>query len=143
MIEEFQCPGCVCGSNTKCGNFRKESWGNGFRCVNHVPGTTLFPGGRIFLGMPKGFNKVGPRYQEGEATPPIVLFSSPEDMPMYDFLNVPVWGLEQDGYLFLRVYSPRINFGMIHVCKDATLNDIKGPAGCVPFDIRDDLEDID
>ncbi len=57
MVEKFQCPGCVSGSNTKCGSFKLEE-PYGFHCSGHVPGTTFMPGGRIFLGLPKGFDKL-------------------------------------------------------------------------------------
>ena len=26
MVEEFQCPGCVCGSDTKCGTFQENTF---------------------------------------------------------------------------------------------------------------------
>ncbi len=64
MIEEFQCPGCVAGSDTNCEEFKVEEENKieeerTFKCVNHCPGTRILGLGRIYLGMPKGFNRVG------------------------------------------------------------------------------------
>ena len=54
-VQEYQCPGCVVGSDTDC--YEK---GNNSECGKHVAGTIMHPGGRIYLGMPKGFNRQGP-----------------------------------------------------------------------------------
>ena len=56
FIEEYQCPGCVCESDTNCYKSESES----LECTKHVAGTMAFPMiGSFFLGMPKGFNRLG------------------------------------------------------------------------------------
>jgi hypothetical protein len=55
-IEEYQCSGCMTGSNTEC----FEPCSTGIGCGKHYAGTMIFPGiGKIFLGLPKGFNRLG------------------------------------------------------------------------------------
>lgn len=59
MVEQFQCPGCVVGRDTKCGSFDPDV-GYGFFCKGQVLGTALgSPNNKIALGLPKGFNKPG------------------------------------------------------------------------------------
>jgi hypothetical protein len=140
MIEQFQCSGCVCGSNVSCGKFQFKTHSAGdFYCSNQVAGTTLMPGGKIYLGMPKGFNKVGDISNDynNKRTTNIRLYE--EFKQPYDFLNVPVWALEQDGYLFIRVFSPRVNISNIDVIKNGILWDICPKA----IDMSDKLEEID
>lgn len=115
LIEEFQCPGCVSGHNTKCGSFKLDKPMPGaFRCGAHVPGTMMFPGGAVAIGLPRGFNKVG----VGKMS---IRFYDKGAPPIYDNLNVPVWAMEVDGYLFVRVYSPRINATYVDVIEGATI----------------------
>lgn len=133
MIEEFQCSGCTCGSDTKCGSFSLQENDGGFRCGGWVPGTIIVPGGRVCLGLPTGFNKTGPIVmdyisQGGYLT----LYESPEalgDNPVsetnifageYNKLNLPVWAMEKDGYLFVRVISPRKCLPRVQVIKGGT-----------------------
>lgn len=114
FIEEFQCPGCICGSDTKCGRFRLEEEEGFFRCGGHVPGTYIqgVRSGLVALGLPKGFNRVGPS-EEGQTTK-IRIF--PKDgKPKWDRANVPVWTMEQDGFLFARVFSPRIDVTFVDI----------------------------
>src|SRR5579859_4241236 len=60
-VEEYQCPGCTVGHNTSC--FERNEYGSG--CGKHSAGTFISFVGRIYLGMPKGFNRLG----KGEECP--------------------------------------------------------------------------
>lgn len=60
LVEKFQCPGCLLGHDRTCGEFKLYT-PPGTRssvCIGHVAGTMFFPGGAVYLGLPKGFNKV-------------------------------------------------------------------------------------
>ncbi len=124
MIEEFQCPGCTLGMDVECGSCKFEDMGDiGFRCEKHSAGTFFAGMGKLALGMPKGFNFVGTirtgfeTIGDGDdrSTNIRLLLQSPKDS--YDNLNVPVWAMEKDGYLFVRVMSPRINYTFVDVIK--------------------------
>ena len=52
-IEEYQCSGCVAGSDVSC--FEINSNG-GVGCGKHHAGTMATGVGNFFLGMPRGFN---------------------------------------------------------------------------------------
>jgi len=105
-IEEYQCPGCVVGGDISC--YEK---GDSLECDKHVSGTTMIPIGRIFLGMPKGFNRHGP--VEGMS---IDIFKTFSDGWGYTKLNIPVWKyLDNNGNTLVRGISPRINAPFIHV----------------------------
>jgi len=120
MVEKFQCPGCANGSNTKCGyydyNTRKQ------QCVAHTCGTYFGVNNPIALGMPKGFHKPG-FHANGKAKNKIDLSLHKKGYdPEYDHLNVPVWAMEEDGFLFVRVFSPRINITWIDVIEGGSLD---------------------
>lgn len=124
MVENFQCPGCTCGSIRDCGVFKlKKVEGpmtGGFFCESHSAGTFLGSIGRIALGLPKGFNRYGAPYK-GK---PVIMGEISGAMtirlwlkgtkPAWDKFNVPVWKAlgqteSEKGYLFVRTYTPRIN----------------------------------
>lgn len=123
MVERFQCPGCVCGSDAACGKF---NWDPGWqRCTSHVLGTMIGLGNKVALGLPKGFNKPG--FDISIAEP--VAFSrmlirlwNDGTIPHWDHLNVPVWAMESgDGYLFVRTFMPRVNMAYVDVIEGGTL----------------------
>jgi hypothetical protein len=119
MTEKFQCPGCVCGSSTDDGCFKEEDYNLG--CGAHVPGTTVYPVvGNINLGLPKGFNRNGPIDKRMQHSI-IRLF---ETIPDYDRFNIPIWAMEQDDYLFVRVYLPRANTTFVDVIKDGKITSL-------------------
>ncbi len=133
MVEKFLCPGCVVGSDTKCGRYKAPDDYHG--CLSHCLGTRIMPGiGLIALGMPKGFNRAWKFNEEGnkmlEAHHPVIqLYPAPEKPQTFDWLNVPVWALEHEGFLFVRCMRPRISvvFDMIveggkaaEICPQAT-----------------------
>ena len=129
-VEGYQCPGCVGGSDISC---YKKSEQNDLSCSKHCAGTTLLPFvGRIFLGMPKGFNRLG-RVDDMK----ISIFEKPEDFE-FNHLNVPVWKLlDKNGNTFVRGLSPRINNPFIHIYLGDYMKDID----CI--DIEPYLKDMD
>lgn len=116
MIEELQCPGCTLGSDRHCGSFEEE---NGvpnayFKCRNHSAGTRLLGVGKILLGFPRGFNRIG---ETDTAANVVKLFEKTEDCwgtNANDSFDFPVWKAKHDGRIFLRVISPRIGRVQIH-----------------------------
>jgi hypothetical protein len=117
LVEKFQCPGCVCGMNTDCGEYNYDH--REMRCVSHICGTQLGLGNVIALGMPKGFNKTGFREQSRNKID-IRLWRKGTN-PEWDRLNVPVWAMEKDGFLFVRTFAPRINMSWVDVIECGTL----------------------
>jgi hypothetical protein len=99
MVERFQCPGCLHGPTpSDCDKFKLGESG----CDGHVAGTFISSLGRIALGLPKGFNRFGARDELS-----VRLFA--EGTPLWDHLNVPVWKMHVEGFLFVRTYLPRVN----------------------------------
>lgn len=113
MIEQFQCPGCVNGlSPDTCGQYAPDV-AYGARCVNHVLGTTITAAIAFALGLPKGFNR---STLDFSGPPPVtrnhnrieIRLWQAGDAPLWNDYNVPVWAMEQDGFLFVRTLSPRV-----------------------------------
>lgn len=106
-VEEYQCPGCVCGHDTTC--YQEKSGSEA--CGKHVAGTMIMGLGQIFLGMPKGFNRVGP--SEGMK---INIFRELKDGWGFDFLNVPVWKFKDEhGNTLVRGIQPRTSSPFLHI----------------------------
>ena len=128
MIEKFQCPGCTLGGDTDCGTLKFEELGYGmFRCSAHSAGTILMGAGKIALGLPKGFNKVGAlsnSLTHRDFSTNIRLVFNPEVFPRFDRINIPVWAMEEKGYLFIRTYCPRINYGYVDVIKGGKIEEL-------------------
>jgi hypothetical protein len=126
-ILEYQCPGCTNGPSLSC----VTECDKGIGCGSHCSGTTIIPLGSVFLGMPKGFNRVGSAEKM-----PLHIFASYDDFCKdwgrntvngyaegYDMWNVPVWKfLDQHGNTLVRGLSPRTNGTFLHVilgdCRD-------------------------
>jgi len=128
MIEKFQCPGCVCGADTKCEAFKLQTRYDGaFFCENHVLGTTIWPSvGSIALGLPKGFNRAGfypfaENITEKHNRMYISLYKE-GNKPNWDKLNVPVWALVKDDFLFVRTFCPRVNVSTVEVIENGSLD---------------------
>ena len=114
-VEEYQCPGCLCGSGVE-GCYRKSTI-SGSGCGKHTAGTHIMPGGTIYLGMPIGFCRIGPIDQ---SVCPMLVFTTPEEFNEewtgYDVFNIPVWKhLNENGHTLVRGLSPRNNMPFIHV----------------------------
>jgi len=101
VIGDIQCPGCTCGTSPvqDCERFEPHT-GYGFKCLAHSAGTMMFPGGYVYLGLPKGFNRVGAFRVKGDdkTSSNIRLWVYP-DCPEWNRWNVPVWAMFRDGYL--------------------------------------------
>lgn len=132
MVNRFQCPGCVCGSNTQCGKFKFDP--TEMRCVSHVLGTYIMPSGNIALGLPKGFCKPG---WESDGSRTLNKMSlrlwAKGTNPAWDNFNVAVWALEKDGHLFVRTHAPRINFSWVDVIEGGTLELVPSAINVEPF----------
>lgn len=127
-VEEYQCSGCVWGSNIDC--YKK---GSNLECVKHVAGTRVSNIGRIFLGMPTGFNRFG-AYEDFD----LQIFESFEKKEwVYNLWNIPSWKwLSKDGHTFVRGLCPRVNQPFLHViledcvdkidCYEITASDLDG-----------------
>lgn len=133
LVEKFLCPGCTCGSDSKCGSYNPVAVDGNLMCGGHCPGTLVVPGGKIALGLPKGFNKVG------QAEKSNIRLWSVGTKPDWDRLNVPVWAMEKDGFLFVRTYCPRINVGWVDVIEGGKKEDC--PAGVI--DVGSFKDEID
>jgi len=106
-VQEYQCPGCVNGPYPDCYKTNEN-----LACDAHCAGTMIAPGiGLIFLGLPKGFNRLG---VSGKSK--IYLFESPEKGWEYNKFNVPVWRhLDKHGNTLVRGMCPRLNDPWIHI----------------------------
>jgi len=130
MIKKFQCPGC----SLDCSNIEiKESGKEMFRCESHSAGTILGGVGKIYLGMPKGFDKVGAiKNNLDEETTTNIRFHSEKDYSFFDKFNLPICAREVDGYLFIRTFCWRINRSYIDVIKGGNLSFL--PSGVLVLD---------
>jgi len=121
-IEEYQCPGCICGSDLKCGSYKNADVGQG--CGGHVAGTIISRIGTIFLGLFTGFNRLGP-----DNKMPLTIFETQkqqEEMFSYDMFNIPAWKYRnEEGHIFVRGLSPRINHPFLHVILKGNFESIK------------------
>ena len=117
-VKEYQCPGCMKGSFEQCFNQKSGSIG----CSNHCPGTIMIPSGKLFLGMPKGFMRLGS--VEGMPLDLYASFKQKDNVyGTYDKWNVPTWKhLDEHGNTLVRGHSPRTNATFTHVilgdCRD-------------------------
>ena len=138
-IEEYQCPGCVIGGNTDCGKFTKSEISS---CESHVPGTVISGIGTVYLGMPRGLDRLGV-FRLDKTSLKIEIYTKKEFSKLhgsYDKFNVPVWRYKNKrDHIFVRGYMPRVNKPFLHIHLDKTVFNI------IPcFKITDkDLEKMD
>lgn len=121
IIKEYQCCGCISGPYPAC--FVVSDIGHG--CGEHYSGTTACPFvGKIFLGLPKGFDRIG--YQKDMK---LYIFENQKEQEKiwnYDKFNVPVWKYQNEkGHIFVRGYIPRLNQGFIHIILEGDFDKIK------------------
>lgn len=109
-VEEYQCPGCVCGMDISCYKPSED-----IACERHVAGTMIYPIiGSVFLGMPKGFNRLGRPY-EGKLFN-LNIFDNFNDGWDYDMFNVPAWKhKDKHGNTIVRGLNPRFNRPFLHI----------------------------
>lgn len=126
-IKEYQCSGCVGGPFPEC--YKTEAKYS-ITCRGHVAGTGVSYIGRIFLGMPKGFNRLG-RAEHTE----LYIHEKMDEEVRFDKFNVPVWKyLDKNGNTLVRGLRPRINDPFVAVilgnhldeidCREITQDDI-------------------
>lgn len=113
-VVEYQCAGCVNGPYDEC--FLKSD--NSLSCDKHTAGTMMLSLGCLFLGMPKGFDRIGTC--KGTR---IDIFETFEDGRGFDKFNVPVWKhIDTHGNTIVRGMHPRLNLPFIHIflcdCRD-------------------------
>lgn len=119
FVAKFQCPGCVCGMNINCSSFAYDN--EACCCTAHVIGTSFGVGNNFALGLPKGFNKPGFNEDHSTKNRMDIRFWQAGTYPEWNKLNVPVWALEQDGFLFVRTFAPRLNHSRVDVIEGGTL----------------------
>jgi hypothetical protein len=79
--------------------------------------------GTLFLGMPKGFMRLGPIQTEH-----MHLFIFEDDWGFFDKFNIPVWRyLDEHGNTLVRGLSPRVNVPFLHIY----LKDIRDKVNCL------------
>lgn len=125
MVKEFMCCGCVSGSDPDtCPAFRKgETFDGGhsvYRCEKWCAGTRT-PYGKIAIGLPKGFNKIGMADNDMNEWY-IRLHTELPPADFWDMFNFPIWAMEHDGYLFVRTYLPRRNVAYLDIIRGGTLS---------------------
>jgi len=71
------------------------------------------------------------------------MFASIREMEerYYDYLNIPVWVMEYEGYLLVRKYIPRLNESVIEIIKGAKKEDIIYTPQV--YDVAEFIGDID
>lgn len=138
-IYNFQCAGCVCGSSPKtCDKFQLSSHENNEgHCANHVPGTLMYPGGRMILGMPTGFDKI-----RGADQKEFINIYEKGSIPEFDFLNLPVWAMEHEGNLFVKVVCARILSIFTYIILGGKMDDL-GEYKDKVVDVKTVLDKID
>ena len=132
-IEEYQCSGCITGSDITC--FESNPFG-GVGCGKHMAGTMITGGiGTIFLGMPKGFNRLG----SNNSLKPVIYETFESSEWKYDMYNVPVWKhLNKAGHTLVRGFIPRKNDSFIHIF----LEDCMDKINCIEI-TEDHMEKMD
>jgi hypothetical protein len=122
-VERYQCSGCISGSNTSC--FKANEDAGGIGCGNHLSGTYISGIGKILLGLPKGFNRLG-RHEDLKPT----IFKSFKDFTEtgwkeYNNFNRPVWKhLDKHGNTLVRGLMPRRNEPFLHIFLENCISQI-------------------
>ena len=117
LVSEFQCPGCSAGGGIDSGCFKQS---DNLSCANHCAGTYMGGIGCVNLGLPKGFNRLGPVNKDIQRSN-IRLFT---ELPEYNVFNMPLWALEEDGHLFVVVALPRLQQFWVDVVPGKKISDL-------------------
>ncbi len=105
-VQEYQCSGCVNGPYPDCYKTIEN-----IACDSHCPGTMISGIGPIFLGLPKGFCRLGV-HKESK----IYIFKNVIGGWGYAKFSVPVWKhLDEHGNTLVRGMCPRLNEPWIHI----------------------------
>jgi len=119
-IQNYQCSGCI-KSREGCYSGKNET---NIACNNHRSGTMASGIGKLLLGLPTGFNRMG-IFDDME----INIYQSFDDMDKewgFNMFNVPVWKYldNKEGVVFIRGISPRVNKPFIHIVLESCINKI-------------------
>lgn len=108
-IEHYQCSGCINGGDISC----FQPYGAGVGCGYHMAGTMISNIGKIFLGMPKGFNRLGV-YPDMK---PRLYSQWKDEDDHYNTWNIPVWKYldPETGYTLVRGICPRTTWPFIDI----------------------------
>lgn len=118
-ICEYQCSGCSKGHNLEC--FEENPVG-GVGCGGQSAGTYVAQIGNIFLGLPKGFNRLG---HHERMVPTIFESFDKFEWGPYDKFNVAVWKhLTKEGHTLVRGLMPRRNEPFLHIFLENCINKI-------------------
>lgn len=129
-VKEYQCCGCVSCDSPSC--FKNADYGIG--CGSHRPGTIIMGRGALFLGLPKGFNRLG-----NQKDLMLTIFETYESGWKYDKFNIATWKhLTENGHTIVRGMSPRINEPFLHVYLENCLDKVN----CLEI-TKEDMEEMD
>ncbi len=136
-VERYQCSGCISGHDTSC--FKANENAGGVGCGEHFSGTIISGVGKVFLGLPKGFNRLG----HLENMKPIIFKSfkdfTESDWKEYNNFNRPVWKhLDKHGNTLVRGLMPRINKPFLHIFLENCISQIH----CLEIS-KEDIENMD
>lgn len=136
-VERYQCSGCISGSDTSC--FKLNPATGGIGCGKHLAGTAISGVGKVFLGLPKGFNRLG----HLEKMKPIIFNNFTEftesDWGSYEKFNIPVWKhLDEYGNTLVRGLMPRRNEPFLHIFLENCLDKID----CLEIS-KEDIDQMD
>lgn len=107
----------------------------GVGCGHHFAGTVVGLLGKIFLGLPKGFNRLGVY----EGLKPNIYEKFEDSEWKYNKWNIPVWKfLNKDGHTLVRGFMPRLSEPFIHVF----LEDCMAKINCLEI-TQADVEEMD
>ena len=137
-VSNYQCSGCIKGSSTEDGCYKKKN-DQDISCSSHHVGTLSLGQGKILLGMPKGFNQLGP-WPEMKMS----IFPNKEaflkEWGGYNKLNLPVWKFKnEEGHVFVRGMSPRRNCPFLHVFLEDSIYE---ELNCQEI-LQEDLDNMD
>lgn len=114
-VQEYQCVGCVNGPFPTCYKRGQQ----GVECSAHVAGTRIAGLGRIWLGLPKGFCRLGPNEHSR-----VWMHDTLTD-EQFDMWNRPVWKhLNANGHTLVRVFVPRLNDSQVYIFLENCLDRI-------------------
>ena len=123
-IIEYQVSGCV--SEFDENNFNQE--GISVAWSDHYPGTMATGIGSFFLGMPKGFDRLGHRFEDSNNRIRINIFTNYAHLESawpYNMYNIPCWKhLNSNGHVLVRGLMPRINTPFLHIILENCLDKI-------------------
>jgi hypothetical protein len=133
-IKEYQCSGCISGHDpVESGCFKQCDTGCG--CGAHHAGTFMMGIGKLFLGLPKGFNRLG----DINDMHPYIFEDFLKDWGEYNKFNIPVWKhLDENGNTIVRGLQPRLNTPFIHI----HLGDHRDKINCIEI-TNEDISEMD